>query len=509
MANSDNLAMLQQGAETWNQWRNSDSGVTADLIGADLSGADLTGAKLSGAELSGADLSAANLSGAKLNGADLSAANLSGADLRQADLRVATLGGADLSGAQLRGADLSGCKLSGCKLSRANLAGANLRVVNLSGADLSGADLGGANLSGANLSVTNLSGTNLNGADLSGADLSGADLRMANLSGADLRVANLSGANLSGANLQNAQLELAGLINANLDGINLTAASLWETKPTGWSIKGTIYKSMDGEPQAERIAPLHQDNSADPVLLPAECAGVRIFYKDGLSSLEIATLRALIKHLEELSPGSGLRLVRMGEAADGIVVELAIEDGGRSEEELDELQAALQAEAQRIVEYQRLALADRKTSLQLEGRVQELDSFVDKLILAAGPGTPHEGANNSNPGPASAAGPSPQLQEAAFRRIGSQIESSIDIGRLVEELAALRQAMSHEALEAEQYVAVGNVAKAEQAAKVRDSAKMAENLRAAGGWALEIASRVGATLAAKAIRHSIISDSRD
>jgi uncharacterized protein YjbI with pentapeptide repeats len=79
MADPQHLALLRQGTEVWNRWREENPGTEPDFRGADLRGADLNEAKLAGADLSGADLS----------GADLRGADLSGADLRGIDLRYA------------------------------------------------------------------------------------------------------------------------------------------------------------------------------------------------------------------------------------------------------------------------------------------------------------------------------------------------------------------------------------------------------------------------------------
>ena len=58
MANPEHLAILEQGVEVWNQWRDENPGV-----GPDLSEADLKRANLSGADLRGANLSRASLEG--------------------------------------------------------------------------------------------------------------------------------------------------------------------------------------------------------------------------------------------------------------------------------------------------------------------------------------------------------------------------------------------------------------------------------------------------------------
>ena len=63
MANQEHLDILQQGVETWNQWRKEHADISPDLNGANLSFADLNKAHLSGAHLSGADLANANFTG--------------------------------------------------------------------------------------------------------------------------------------------------------------------------------------------------------------------------------------------------------------------------------------------------------------------------------------------------------------------------------------------------------------------------------------------------------------
>jgi uncharacterized protein YjbI with pentapeptide repeats len=111
MANQEQLDLLKQGVERWNEWRRPLDGwphlsdaylisaaLSADLRFADLRGADLRYAKFFATSLSGARLDNANLHRADLRDASLISANLSGGT---------TLSGADLSGADLSGADLS------------------------------------------------------------------------------------------------------------------------------------------------------------------------------------------------------------------------------------------------------------------------------------------------------------------------------------------------------------------------------------------------------------------
>jgi len=97
MATKEHLAILRQGVEAWNRWREKNPTIGPDLSVADLIRANLSGANLSTADLSVADLSGANLMGADLRGAnlgvaDLSGANLNGADLSGANVKLATVG---------------------------------------------------------------------------------------------------------------------------------------------------------------------------------------------------------------------------------------------------------------------------------------------------------------------------------------------------------------------------------------------------------------------------------
>jgi uncharacterized protein YjbI with pentapeptide repeats len=181
MANEEQLAILKQGVDVWNKWRETNPDVPIDITRADFSEADPTRA----------DFSEADLRGAYLSGAKLYRANLIEANLGQANLRGADLSRANLSGAKLYGADLSG----------ANLSGANLDGANLSGADLGEANLSEADLGEANLSQADLREANLSEAYLMRADLSLANLQGAKLGGARLQVSNLNGAKLHGANL--------------------------------------------------------------------------------------------------------------------------------------------------------------------------------------------------------------------------------------------------------------------------------------------------------------------
>ena len=159
MANPKHLAVLKQGVETWNKWREEYRNIQPDLIGADLRGANLSGANLKDANLFAANLQGADLRWAHLIKANLFESNLSGAKLLRADLSMA-----NFVRAKLYKANLYRARLFRTNLSRANLCGANLHEASLSRAILFGARLVGANLKGADLSEANLNSVDLSGA---------------------------------------------------------------------------------------------------------------------------------------------------------------------------------------------------------------------------------------------------------------------------------------------------------------------------------------------------------
>src|SRR5713226_1613069 len=149
MANKKQLAILKQGVDVWNKWRQEHPRVKPDLSNADLSRAILYGANFSKADLSYIDISEAHLSYANFNGATLIGAEISGTDLMHssflnANLREASLSGADLFGANFSGANLSDANLSGASLLRTNLRGSILTRCSIYGISVWSVQLEGA-----------------------------------------------------------------------------------------------------------------------------------------------------------------------------------------------------------------------------------------------------------------------------------------------------------------------------------------------------------------------------
>ena len=129
MANQEQLDILKQGVQAWNQWRDKHPGIRPDFISASLRDADLSGADFTNANLSGVDLISTDLIGTLLLGANLSGADLSGADLRGASLRDASLRDADLSRAYLNDANLRGADFSAAIVGYTSFGNVDLSVV--------------------------------------------------------------------------------------------------------------------------------------------------------------------------------------------------------------------------------------------------------------------------------------------------------------------------------------------------------------------------------------------
>ena len=136
MANPEHLAILEQGVEVWNRWREENPEVEPDLSETDLSQADLYKAELWKTNLLRSDLREANLYEVNLYEADLSWVNLSNAELNGGNLSTANFSNADLRDAELQRVDfyetiLKGAKLGGSELYEANFKGADLTNTDL------------------------------------------------------------------------------------------------------------------------------------------------------------------------------------------------------------------------------------------------------------------------------------------------------------------------------------------------------------------------------------------
>lgn len=243
MANQEHVAILKQGGEVWNRWRQEHPEERPELNGAILTDVDLHDVELDDANLSGADLSGANLEGSDLGGAylrdaklreanlthvSLKGADLWGACLNKANLTEAVLGDANLNSADLSQATLTEAHLDDVNFFRANLDHADLRRAELIRADFMYANLYSANLREANLCRANLVDTNLEGADLTGCYIYGISVWNARLKGAmqkDLVISENYAANITVDDLETAQFIYLLLHNQKIQQVIETITS--------------------------------------------------------------------------------------------------------------------------------------------------------------------------------------------------------------------------------------------------------------------------------------------
>ncbi len=203
MANPEHLAILNEGVEVWNRWREENPKMRPDLSDAELYGEDFSNINLREADLQRADLRDAFLDRAILHRANLQYGWLQSAFLEFADCREANFSESNLQYANLNGTNLN----------RANLHRADLRI-----ADLNDTSLRDANLSEANLSIPDLSWVG----DL---DISILDVSDIN-HGARLNRADLTRANLAGANFTSTELLETTLNGTDLANVNFSRASI-------------------------------------------------------------------------------------------------------------------------------------------------------------------------------------------------------------------------------------------------------------------------------------------
>jgi uncharacterized protein YjbI with pentapeptide repeats len=181
MANKAQLALLKQGVEVWNKWRENNPKAEIDLSGANLRKANLRDANFREADLRKVDLTGADLTRAAFLKADLSEARLSLAQLDLAtfwatNLRQAKLRGAFLFRTEFYEADLSEAKLTKARFFNAlvassNLSRAILKNTDFINTDLQLSDFSQSNLRKAQLIRTQALGTNFNEATVTGAHL--------------------------------------------------------------------------------------------------------------------------------------------------------------------------------------------------------------------------------------------------------------------------------------------------------------------------------------------------
>lgn len=200
---------LNEGVDSWNEWRSNSNNSGLFMQDFDLSNRNLRGFNLSNAKFTNANMVKTVFSHANLDNsvfadaymleAVLINSKLKNANFHRTDLRRSYLERAEVEGGDFREANLFRAKMQGGFYKNANFMSADMRRTNLEGANLENTKLYMTNLRASNLRNAKLRGASLMMANLTGVDFTGADLRDTNLQGAQMIGANLTGANLDGA----------------------------------------------------------------------------------------------------------------------------------------------------------------------------------------------------------------------------------------------------------------------------------------------------------------------
>ena len=111
--------------------------------------------------------------------------------------------------------------------------------------------------------------------------------------------------------------------------------------------------------------------------------------------------------------------------------------------------------------------------------------------------------DNFQAGQAGAMGPNARVESITFVQILREGIGDNSLADLATDLAKLRTALLSESKSAEQDATVAAVAEAEVAATKADAKTVLGSLRSAGKLAMDMATKIGAAVAAKAIEKSI------
>jgi hypothetical protein len=124
-------------------------------------------------------------------------------------------------------------------------------------------------------------------------------------------------------------------------------------------------------------------------------------------------------------------------------------------------------------------------------RVQQF--FAEHIIMG----------DSYNAQQAGAMGPNAKASNMSFQQIWAHSCADLDLARLATELRDLRAEMKSRSTEIDHDAAIASVGAAEQAASEDDGPTVLKHLKRAGHWALEVATKIGTTVAAKALENAI------
>lgn len=104
---------------------------------------------------------------------------------------------------------------------------------------------------------------------------------------------------------------------------------------------------------------------------------------------------------------------------------------------------------------------------------------------------------------AGAVGPHAHAENVTLNQVVFESSQQQDADTLKLQLELVRMEMAKSAKTSDDFIAMGDVAKAEKAIELKDDKSTYEHLKSAGKWALDAATQIGASLAAEVIKKSM------
>jgi hypothetical protein len=243
----------------------------------------------------------------------------------------------------------------------------------------------------------------------------------------------------------------------------------------------------------------------------AEKPRILMRYPGGMSPVDLAMLPLIIERLQDEHPNCALHIRSVQDEGIGATVTISIDnriglqDDGFKEEVLV-LQAKLEAvldERDHLRKRLELVFSEAISVIRDIAKRPNQEIHVHRpkgLVTIEGTSMTRDTYNMN--GQAGAVGSNAHAHDMTFQQLWSQ--GSLDLPRLAEELAKLRDAMRRETEGTrEQDKAVAAVAEAEEAAVQGDGLAVLRHLKAAGKWTLGIAEKIGVAVAVEAIKKAM------
>jgi len=142
------------------------------------------------------------------------------------------------------------------------------------------------------------------------------------------------------------------------------------------------------------------------------------------------------------------------------------------------------------------AHVDAYTYLLPEREQEKVQNFFTKTIIMGD-------HNEVSGGQVGVVGRHGKAENNTFNQVWQAAATDVDFEALMPQLEALRKSMRQDAVDVEHDQAVAAIGEAHKAASNKEGVAVLKHLKAAGSWAFDTATKIGVTIAAKAIQSAI------